>query len=288
MDLFNKNLIFVGGKGGVGKTSISKAIARALSEQNRSTLWTTFEDPTQTAGSLQKVSPYLWEFNCDASAAFEEYAQMKIGMAPLTKIFLQNKVVRYLSKAAPGIHELVLLGKVWHERKNYEHVVVDMPSTGYGLAMFQSTRNFANLFKGGPIHRDAEAMLETFADPKATGHLIVALPEEMPLRESIELRDFLAKLFPLNGASFLVNRVFPKIEGNPEINPAPDAWPTPIPENVTDYAQKRNLVETHNLRIWEEAGIAYEEVPFLAAEDFGSPLTIVPQITRQLTRASLV
>ena len=136
MDL-TKKLIFICGKGGVGKTSVSKALALTLSKKGLKTLWVAFEDPLKPPGELLEISPTLWHLNCESITAFEEYVGLKIGVPSLTKIFLQNKLMRYMAKAAPGIHDLVLLGKIWFERKNYDHIVLDMPSTGYGLAMFQ-------------------------------------------------------------------------------------------------------------------------------------------------------
>ena len=65
---------------------------------------------------------------------------------------------------------MVLLGKIWFERGHYQHIVVDMPSTGYGLAMFQSTDNFVKLFRAGPLYQDAVAMMKTFGDSTQTGH----------------------------------------------------------------------------------------------------------------------
>lgn len=263
IDVLARNLIFVSGKGGVGKTVVSLAIAQVLAERDLRTLWVTFEDPTRSFGLSQK-SDNLWHLNCDATAAFEEYASMKIGMAALTRIFLQNKVVRYLAKAAPGIHELVLLGKVWYERKHYDRVVVDMPSTGYGLAMFQSTSNFSKLFVGGPLYKDAEGMQETFRDPRQTGQLIVGLPEEMPLTESLELSDFLAQLFPENRPAFIVNRCFPHVAtAKQEQERSPDTWPSPIAVSAADYALKRSILERFNLKLWEERGIQFEEIPFI-------------------------
>jgi anion-transporting ArsA/GET3 family ATPase len=280
---FRKNLIFVSGKGGVGKTAVSQAIAQTLSREGARTLWVTFEDPTRPAGELIQKNSNLWHLNCDAGLAFEEYAGMKIGMATLTRIFLKNKLVRYLAKAAPGIHELVLLGKVWFERNNYDHVVVDMPSTGYGLAMFQSTQNFSNLFKTGPLYRDAAEMLETFEDPKKTALVIVALPEEMPLRESLELRDYLLSLFPRNPPHFLVNRKFPRVT-TPEQEEAspPDSWSEPFAKDAADYARKRSTLESFNLRLWSESGVRFQEldiVPFSPGQTFE---TIVNSITGQM------
>ncbi|MGK5081904.1 ArsA-related P-loop ATPase [Bdellovibrionota bacterium FG-1] len=286
--VISRNLLFVGGKGGVGKTVVSQAIARCHANQGQRTLWVTIEDPTRPYGGIHPLSPNLWFLNCDPTAAFEEYAALKIGMPTLTRIFLRNKLMRYLAQAAPGIHELVLLGKIWYERTHYDHVVVDMPSTGYGIAMFQSTSNFARLFGGGPIQRDAEEMLATFKDPKITGHLIVALPEEMPLVESLELGEHLHSLFPENKPGFLVNRKFPQMSPDPSQNreqalTLPHAWENPLASSALDYAFKRNILETHNLRIWDEQNIVYDQLSWVPpAIDFKNEDEVIHSLVRQM------
>jgi hypothetical protein len=281
-EVIGRNLLFVSGKGGVGKTAVSQAIALLLSQQGKRTLWATFEDPLQPAGELKQKGPKLWHLNCDATLAFEEYAAMKIGAARLTRLFLQNKLMRYLAQAAPGIHELVLLGKIWHERNLYDHVIVDMPSTGYGLAMFQSTVNFARLFRGGPVHRDAEAMLATFRDPRVCGQLIVALPEEMPLRESIELGEFLTGLFPKNPPAYLVNRVFPGADtGAAQQNP--DRWTTPLASSPQEYCLRRAALETFNLRLWKDASISYDLLRYIPPPEENALPQIVSGLAEQLS-----
>jgi len=259
-NVLNRKLVFVSGKGGVGKTSISQALALALSEQGLRTLWTTFEDPTLPLGELKEVAPNLWHLNSEAGLAFEEYAGLKLGGGKLTQIFVQNKLMRYLAKAAPGVHELVLLGKVWWERNNYDRVVVDMPSTGYGLTMFQSTKNFSTLFRGGPIQRDAEAMLATFGDSRECGHLIVALAEEMPLVESLELDQFLKNLFPDNPAAFLANRLFPQLSSAGLAN---SLVASPIVSTTSEYARNRSALEVHNLRLWRDKNLEFAEIGYV-------------------------
>lgn len=284
-----RNLIFVSGKGGVGKTVVSQAIASALATPGKRVLWVAFEDPTRPAGELVQIRPGLWHFNCEATQAFEEYAGMKIGIAALTRIFLQNKLMRYLAKAAPGIHELVLLGKVWHDRTQYDHVVVDMPSTGYGLAMFQSTENFARLFKSGPLYRDAEDMLATFRDPLQTGLVIVGLPEEMPLQEAVELKDLLAGIFPKNPPAFFANRRFPRVT-TPEEEAAsdPDQWPTPFAVSAADYARKRSLLEKANLRIWEDQNIPYWEIDYIPPRPHASLTEVAEAVAVTLKEKAIL
>ncbi len=282
--ILSRNLIFVHGKGGVGKTVISKAVALRLSKKGKKTLWATFEDPTLPAGEVTQEGPHLWHLNCDFTQAFQEYASMKIGIARLTQLFLKNKLMRYLAQAAPGIHELVLLGKIWFERLHYDHVVIDMPSTGYGLAMFQSAENFSKLFHSGPLHRDADAMLGTFNDSKCTGHLIVAIPEETPLRESLELNQMLDQIFPKNPCVFLANRLFPgKASPNPsQTQETPDSWPSPLASSTLDYARKRYLLENYNLRLWREAGITFGELGYIAPAITHSTAAIIESLGEKL------
>jgi anion-transporting ArsA/GET3 family ATPase len=258
ISVFDRKLLFLGGKGGVGKTSVSLALARLHARAGRRTLWVEFENPAHPLGEMQPEGPSLWRLNCEAGTAFEEYIGIKLKLPGLAKIFLQNKVTRYLAKAAPGIHELVLLGKVWFERAHFDRIVVDLPSTGYGVAMFQSTRNFARLFKGGPIHEDAEAMHATFGDPTLAGHVIVSLPEEMPLVESLELRDLLTELFPGNPPELILNRRLPQVS---ESLPAPVPHADPFPHSALEYARVRNALEAENLAAWK--GLAYLTLPFV-------------------------
>lgn len=211
---------------------------------------------------------------------------MKIKTTRLTQLFLKNRLMQYLAKAAPGIRELVLLGKTWFERTHYQHVIVDMPSTGYGLAMFQSTENFIKLFSGGPLFRDAEAMLETLRDATNTGHIIVSLPEEMPLRESLELNEYLLQNFPNNPAAFLVNRLFPKVHLPKGFNP--EQRSSPIAQSMLDYAQTRSWLEHHNLRLWTEAGISYGSLPFIPPPSENTLSVLSEKLAQELTQRSYV
>lgn len=265
-EALNRRLIFVSGKGGVGKSVIAQSLAPALARHGKKTLWVTLEDPDAPGGSLTQVGSHLWRLNADPHAAFEEYTALKIGIPGLARVFAQNKLMRYLSEAAPGMHDLVLLGKIWFEREHYDHVIVDMPSTGYSLSMFQSTSNFSRLFSGGPIHHDAVAMLETLGDPKLSTHLVVALPEEMPLREGLELSGHLRQLFPKNPAVFLANRIFPG-----ELPASRPAERTPFAESLSDYLTARKYLEHSNLKIWKDAGHAFAQVDYLPPPTTASP-----------------
>ena len=261
-EVLASRLIFVEGKGGVGRSTVSRALAIAHSRAGKKTLWVTFDDLSLPSGTIQVQNASLHLLNCKAGPAFQEYIGMKIGAPGLTKIFLQNNVIQYMAEAAPGIRELVLLGKVWFERDRYDRIVCDMPSTGYALAMFHSTRNFARLFKGGPVHRDAEAMLDTFRDPKICGQLIVTLPEEMPVVESNEMAEHLLELFPQNRPALLVNRRLPTALAHSAVS-NPDMWSSPVATDAIDYLTKRKSLEEANLSPWVSDQVPFGSLPYL-------------------------
>lgn len=202
-----RKLIFVLGKGGVGKSSLALATAQALAAEGKKTLLCRLLQVADEPQTLIQENENLWTIQLNATACFEEYIILKLKIKALYSLLLGSSITQYLEKAAPGVKEMVLLGKIWFERLNYDHVVVDMPSTGYALTMFNTPINFAGLFPGGPIHRDATEMTETFSNPKETAFATVTLPEEMPLQESIELAEALLKNFPKNKSWLLVNRL---------------------------------------------------------------------------------
>jgi len=279
----------VSGKGGVGKTCVSQAIAQLSAQQGKRTLWVGFEDPTRPGGELRQVARNLHHLNCESESAFEEYMGLKLRIPGLAHFFVGNPVIKFLAKAGPGIHELVLLGKLWYERDRYDRIIADLPSTGYGLAMFQSIDNWSKMFQGGPLYKDARAMLETFADPKITGQLVVALPEEMPLRESLELGEYLEKLFPESAPGYLVNRCFPNLTGLPEsaaIPPQPATWHSPLADSIQDFAFRRSILEAHNIKIWDDARITHSSLAWESPSQDAS--SIVNGISQQLQQRGLM
>ncbi len=274
-ELLSRPLIFIQGKGGVGKTTLATALAR-VSSRTRKTLLISIEDPTQEAGEMKQIGDNLWHLNNEASTSFEEYAGLKIGSPTLVKIFLSNRLMRYFVKAAPGIRELVLMGKIWFEMKNFERIIVDMPATGHGLTMFQSISNWKNLFEGSLLAKDAQAILDVLADPTLVSHLIVALPEEMPLTESLELATHLKAIFQKVEPFYLVNRLSP--------NHGAEASPLdrPFADTAVAHLSRKAGTENENLNLWEN--LSYSKLPFYPPTRENAFQSIIDSVTLELAR----
>ena len=129
------------------------------------------------------------------------------------------RIFQYLAAAAPGLDELVTLGKIWElaqpQRQNernrpYDVTVVDAPATGHGLAMLRAPRTYADIAKVGPIARHAGTIAAFVTDPSATAVVAVALAEEMPVNETIDLQERLADGIGVPLAAVLVNAVLPE------------------------------------------------------------------------------
>jgi anion-transporting ArsA/GET3 family ATPase len=204
--LLERRLIVVTGKGGTGKTSVVAALGRAAARAGRRVLLVeTGRDESlprllsrdgRAAGYAGRdYGAGLRSMRSDPYDALAEYLRLQLGVPPLVARVLQNRGFRQLMDAAPGWRELITLGKVWHLEQQtgsggeplHELVVVDAPATGHGLTFLDVPRVVVSAVRAGPLRRhagDVEAMLK---DPRDTLLLPVALPEELPARETAEL-----------------------------------------------------------------------------------------------------
>lgn len=272
----SKNLIVISGKGGVGKTTLAQATARFLAGQGKRTLLVHVLQLGEQEQKLEKLAPELWTLTLRAADCFREYVIMKLRLKTLYTAFLGNKVTQYLERAAPGVREIVLLGKVWYERTHYDHVVIDMPSTGYALTMIHTPFNFAALFPGGPIYSDAKQMIETFSDPEQTAFVTVSLAEEMPVQESLELAAELYALMPNNPSYLVMNRLVRVSSEGRELHTR--KWSklnetersSPLWRGL-DYLIERETKQEHLLKVlkttWKPYTQAWMEIDEVTAKD---------------------
>jgi cellulose biosynthesis protein BcsQ len=222
----DKRLVLVTGKGGVGKTTVAAALGLAavrrgkrvilceLGEQER---LTALFGPAEDDGE-RELAPGLFGVTVDPERTKEEWLRYQLRSDTLAGLLGGSRVFQYLTAAAPGLTELVTMGKVWDlaqlERRTegavYDLAIVDAPATGHGLAMLSAPSTYAGVARVGPIRRQALIIDEFVRDADSTGVLAVSLPEEIPVNETIDLERRLRDELGKELDAVVVNAVLPQ------------------------------------------------------------------------------
>jgi len=289
--LLDRRLIFVTGKGGVGKSTVAialgllavrrgmRTIVAELASQDR--VQRTFEQDGEPFKEVE-LAPDLFAISIDPQHAMEEYLRIKTGA--VGHLLASSRLFHAFAMATPGMRELLSIGKVWElaqlERQTrgaapYDLVVVDAPATGHGVGILRTPRTFADIAMVGPIARQGRKIATTIADPEFTGVIAVTTPEEMPVNETLTLRDALAQeQLPLDAV--IVNACYPRRFDDgalPKLDDALRRTESPLAraalraalsEHARTAAQREQLA-----RLSDGLELDPAELPFLFAEQLG-------------------
>ncbi len=210
-DLLDKRLVFVTGKGGVGKSAVSISLGLAAAAQGKRTIVCEVSSQENASRVFHKgevgfneveVAENLWAISIDPDESLREYLLLQLRVRAMRDLLVRSRIFNYLAAATPGLKELVTIGKVWElaqaDRKvkkgrAYDLVIVDAPATGHGIGFLQTPRTFAGIARVGPMHNQATELDRFITDHDTTGVALVSIPEEMPVNESAllerQLRD---------------------------------------------------------------------------------------------------
>jgi anion-transporting ArsA/GET3 family ATPase len=223
--LLDKRLIFVTGKGGVGKSTVAIALGLLAARRGLRTIVAELSSQERVTRALERerrnygeveVGPGLFAISIDPQHAMEEYLRLKVGV--LGHLLSSSRTFHAFAMATPGMRELLSLGKVWElaqlERRTrgglpYDLVVVDAPATGHGVGILRTPRTFAEIARVGPIAHQGRTIAATIADRRFTGIVAVATPEEMPVNETLALHESLLRE-GLGLDAVIVNALYPE------------------------------------------------------------------------------
>jgi anion-transporting ArsA/GET3 family ATPase len=217
----------VTGKGGVGKTTVAAALGLITARRGRRTVVCEVAQQERLAALFgahdvghgePELAPGLFGVSVEPERAMHEWLRYQLRSGALAGLLGHSRLFHYLTAAAPGVTELVTMGKVWDlaqpERRTrgarYDTVVMDAPATGHALALLRAPRTYANVARVGPIARQAKRIDAFLRDSSATGVLSVALPEEMPVNETVDLERRLADDLGMSVDQIVANAVLPQ------------------------------------------------------------------------------
>ena len=201
--LLDRQLIFVTGKGGVGKTSVAAALAYLAASSGERTLVCEMDAKGALAAALDvatlEFAPRRVDAHLDAMAmntedALREYLKLFVRVPLVGRIGPLAHTFDFVADAAPGVKEILGVGKLAYEvrERRYDLVVVDAEASGHVVAQVGAPRVIGDLIQVGMVRDQTRWMLDIIEDPDRTGVVVVTTPEEMPVVETIELLDRLA------------------------------------------------------------------------------------------------
>jgi anion-transporting ArsA/GET3 family ATPase len=225
--LLDRQLLFVTGKGGVGKTTVAAALGLLAARQGnrtlvcevdaKGTLASAFECSTLRFSPSQ-VQPDLFAMAMNTEDSLKEYLGLQLRVPMLARIGPLARTLDFVANAAPGVKEILTVGKVAYEVRehHYDLVVVDAAASGHIVGQLASPRAINDLVHVGVVADQTHWMVDILEDTSRTGALIVTTAEEMPVLETIELAGRLRDETGVELAAVVVNRVLPELFGRGE------------------------------------------------------------------------
>ncbi|MFZ0666030.1 MAG: ArsA-related P-loop ATPase [Acidimicrobiales bacterium] len=226
-DLLDRRLVFVTGKGGVGKTTVAASLALLAANRSKRTLVCEMDAKGDLPSYYETgpadfnghdVIPGLHVMSMDTEASLREYLKLQLKIPVVGRIGPLAKAFDFVATAAPGVREILTVGKLCYEvRENrYDIVVVDATATGHIVGQLAAPQAINQLVKVGLIRSQTDWMLDILSDAHTTGLVIVTTPEEMPVNETLELAQRVKTETTVDLAAVVVNRVLPELFGRGE------------------------------------------------------------------------
>lgn len=202
-DLLQRRLVLVTGKGGVGKTTLSAALASVASQRGKRVVVCEVDGPSQVAPLFgadtgthepRQVGDGVFLAVLSPEAGIRAYLGDRIRLPGIVdRVFKQPAVAKFF-RAAPAFSEMGVLysiGRLLEERDGgrprWDHVIVDLPASGHAVGMLEAPFVGKRIFRAGPVRALCESVEQFLLDHELSTCAVVTLPEELPVNEAMEL-----------------------------------------------------------------------------------------------------
>jgi anion-transporting ArsA/GET3 family ATPase len=304
--LLDRRLVIVTGKGGTGKTTVTAALGLLAERRGKRAIiceiggghsaLDSLLGGSGQAGASRRITPRLTLISIDPESAKRDYLERQFRSGALAGLLGRSRMFQLLTAASPGLAELLTIGNVWDlaridhglRGESYDLALLDAPATGSGLALLQAPRTYARVARVGPIHRDAMQIDRFLHDGALTAVVGVALPEEMPVNETLELEARLGEE-GLGLDAVVVNGLYPERFSGEDAKriaglgrSVPPAVRPALAVALSEYGRARTQRSAlKRLRRGLEAPVT--TLPFLFEPELG--LREIEQLSRDLERA---
>ncbi len=289
------HVLVVAGKGGVGKTTMSAALATMAADVGKSVLIVELEGKSGITAAFGRGEDLGYEevVLTPAGQARGEIRARRLtpddalieyledhGLRRVSKRLARSGVIDVVATAIPGIRDVLVLGKVKQLERGgvADLIVVDAPATGHAITFLTSASGLLSAARGGPLRAQAQEVVDLLSDPTRCRVVLVTLPEELPVSETIESAYTLEDKAGVQLGPVIVNACDPDPMGldRPAAEVAAAAGATVDPAHLAalDAARRfrlaRHAVSAEQLdRLRRELPLPHLLVPALDAESIG-------------------
>jgi anion-transporting ArsA/GET3 family ATPase len=228
-EFLEPRVLIVSGKGGVGKTTVAAALALVAARQGRTVCLAEVDrkgslpklfDASDLGYQPKEMSPGVWGMNIVPEAALAEYLHVQYHMKRISKAFSSTQFVDYITTAAPGLKDILVLGKIWYLEQgrdtgagqpHFDTIVVDAPAAGHMLSFLSAPMGLSDALQIGPVRRQSDWLLDMLRDEARSRVHLVTLPEEMPVSETLETAEALRTRVGIGTGAVFANAVYSQL-----------------------------------------------------------------------------
>lgn len=290
-DLLKREFIFVTGKGGVGKSTVSAVLALEAARYGRRVLIVVPEGFQPHDALWGKdipaepgpVAPGVHATLAEAESAMRQYSEQVLKSRRLVDLLFHSKVARGFLTGIPGLSDWAILGKAWAYTRSsnfqlppgeepYDLVILDAPASGDGTKMLRIPEIIADMGAAGQIRKDADRCRKMLHDPARTALVLVTLTEELVVQETEENLLFLRQGLGLPMGPVFVNQIQPELFEAAELalvaksTMPSQAESAELLSLAKRYAARQNRQRVHLARL----------------DDWDLPVVQLPKITAEL------
>lgn len=234
--MLDRRLLLVSGKGGVGKSAVSAAFAILAARRGKRVLALAMTDRSGLAAHLGvdeltydpiRIGPGLYAALVDRSRALDEYLGLQLHMPRSLPTRQLSNALSVLADTAPGIREIVTMGKpvfeVWREA--WDLVIADAPPLGQLQSYLAAPQTITGLVPTGAVQEQAARLEATLSDPVMSSLLLVTIPEELAVQETREAMVQIDTARQILIAGVVANRVLEPLGVDHDVLAATPAGP---------------------------------------------------------------